>query len=59
VSRLYVQFTVREFTFDIGKVRVRLGYEPRVEHDRWLREAVEWESENHGEGYVRSRLRTM
>ena len=52
-SVLYIQYTINDSTYDIGKARTRLGYKPVVDKEGCLRRSVAWELENHAERYTR------
>lgn len=56
VSRLYVQYTIYNTTYNIDKAKERLGYKPVVDHDGNLKRSVKWELENHGENYPRLKV---
>ncbi|TVY78562.1 Sterol-4-alpha-carboxylate 3-dehydrogenase [Lachnellula suecica] len=43
MSRLFIQFTIYNTTYNIDKARERLGYKPVVDHDGFLKRSVEWE----------------
>ena len=51
ISRLYIQYTIYNTTYNITKARTRLGYHPVVGHDGHLRRSIQWELEHHGEKY--------
>ena len=51
MSPLYIQYTIYDATYDIGKARERLGYVPEVDVEGHLRSSIAWEFENHPERY--------
>ncbi len=46
MSRLYIQVTIYNSTFNIDKARKRLGYEPIVDHEGNMKRSIEWELKN-------------
>lgn len=51
MNPLYIQYTIYDATYDIGKSRERFGYVPVVDVEGHLRSSIAWECENHPERY--------
>lgn len=51
MSRLYLQYTILNTTYNINKAKERLGYNPIVDHDAHLKNSIEWALKTYPDRY--------
>ena len=51
MSRVYIQYSVYNATYNMEKAKQRLGYRPAVDLENNLKRSIAWEPEHHPEKY--------